>query len=337
MIQKYAFINAKVKARSSLRLSDNFFLSLGRTRSLPEAVQLFRDTPYGKLTAVYNDTGDLRLLEKELLQQEIDLYLDIRRFLPEEAAAFSESYFLKYETNSLKLALRLWFAQSVRGLNISSQMGYFLPVSIRYRINYPGVINASDPEQVLDQLSSTPYETVLKPYLYHSRQNQTLFYCEWALDSYYYLQVLKGLSHLDRVDKKEALKVVRHLSDRQNLLTILLFRTSSVFPDEDRSRFFLEGGEKMDRALFLRFFNMNDADFRDALHKLFPSLSFRELNQAFPLLFKAMEKDLDSLSRKLAAGNPFTIGIILSWYLKGQEELTGIRRILNDKYYEGDG
>ncbi len=337
MIQKYAFINAKVKARSSLRLSDDFFHTLERTRSLPEAVQLFRETPYRELTTVYNDTGDLRLLEKVLLQQEIDLYLGIRRFLPEEAAAFSESLFLKYETNSLKFALRLWFAQSVRGLNISSQMGYFLPVAIRYTINYPGVINASDPEQVLDLLSSTPYEAVLKPYLYQCRQEQTLFFSEWALDSYYYIQVLKGLSHLDRLDRKEALKVVRHLLDRQNLLTILLFRTSSVFPGEDRTRYYLEGGEKMDRSLFLKSLDMNDAEFRDVLHKLFPSLSFRELNQAFPLLFKAMEKDLNSLSRKLAAGNPFTIGIILSWYLKGQEELAGIRRILNDKYYEGDG
>jgi vacuolar-type H+-ATPase subunit C/Vma6 len=337
MIQKYAFINAKVKARSSLRLSDEFFQSLGRTRSLPEAVQLFRDTPYRELTTVYNDTGDLRLLEKELLQQEIDLYLNIRRFMPEEVSAFSESYFLKYETDSLKFALRLWFAQSVRGLNISSQMGYFLPVSIKNTINYSGVINAPDPEQVIDLLWGTPYGKLLQPWLYRCRQDQTLYYSEWALDSYYYGQVLKSLALLDRVDKKEAAKVVCHLSDRQNLLTLLLFRTSSAFPDEEREGYFLEGGEKLNRILFQKALDMNDAEFRDVLHKLFPALSFRELNQAFPLLFKAMEKDLNSLSRKLAAGNPFTIGIILSWYLKGQEELAGIKRILNDKYYEGDG
>ena len=335
MIQKYAFINAKVKARRSLRLSGEFLQTLERSRSLQEAMQLFRDSPYSSLTDIYNETGDLRLVEKELLQLEINLFQKIRPFLPEDVESFSLALFLKYEIDSLKFALRLWFAQSVRGQSISSQIGYFLPVSISHRIDFSALINASDEEEIISLLAATPYAGRAGQALRKSRIDNSLFLVEWSLDSLYYDQVLKQLPVLGREDRREALQVVEHLTDKQNLLTLLLFRSSSIFPEDNPGRFYLPGGSKLDKPGFLRALGMNEAELRDLLHGMFPRLSFRSVNQELPLLFQDMEEDLNLLSRRLAAGNPFSIGVILSWYLSGQDELRNIKRILNDKYYEG--
>ncbi|OQY34517.1 MAG: hypothetical protein B6241_04410 [Spirochaetaceae bacterium 4572_59] len=334
MIHKYAFINAKVKARRSLRLDEDFFQVLQRSRSLQEAVQLFRDTPYQSLCTIYNESGDIRLVEKELLVLEIDLYGKIKSFLPGDVAHFSESFFLKYEIDSLKVALRLWYVQCIREMSISAQLGYFLPVSIAHIIDFKAVINASSEKQLLSLLKHTPYYDVLEEGLLSCRQNQSLFHSEWALDSFFYRQVLAHLALLERKDRTSATLVLQQMIDRQNLLTLLLFRSSKAFPSSMDKCYYLEGGEKLNDELFLRAYSMNVVDFRELLHKLFPRLSFKSLNQTLPLLFQDMEKDLNHLSSRLAAGNPFSLGVILSWYLSGQDELRKIKRLLNDKYYE---
>jgi len=334
MIRKYAFINAKVKARRSRRLSEEFFRTAARTRSLPEAIQLFRDTPYPSLTTVYNETGDIRLVEKDLLSREIALYTDLIRFLPPDVRLFSESLFLRYEIDSLKFALRLWYAQCVRAKNITRMFGYFLPVSIRHDPDYRALINAPDEERVLEIIRNTPYGDLIREGLLRCRADKTLYPVEWALDRYYFRQLVESLSVLTRRDRSPAAGIISRLTDRQNLLTLLLFRRSSAFPDSTAGGSFLEGGETITRTFFEESLKMEDAVFREALHRLFPHLSFGVLNKALPQLFSEMEENIREISRKLAGGDPFSIGIILSWYLSGQDEFRKITRLLNEKFYE---
>ena len=337
MIRKYAFINAKVKARRSLRLGEEFYQALRRSRSLQESMQLFQGTSYQMLTRIYNDTGDLSLVEKELLEMETRLYLDLKPFLPRDVLLFSQSLFLRYEIDSLKFALRLWFAQCVSGKGISPLIGYFLPVSIAWAPDYTALINAPSEDTVLEILDKTPYRERVAPFLMKSRGENSLFHTEWALDSFYYFQLVENLTVLKGKDRLRAEEVVTSLVDRQNLLTMLLFRSSGFLPDKEFDRYFLPGGKRLVEEFFLRSPELNDGEIRDALHKVFPGISFGALNSSLPLLFEKMESDLETLSRRLAAGDPFTIGIILAWYLSGQKEIRTVIRILNAKFYEGGG
>ena len=97
-----------------------------RAPSLTEAMQLLRDTPIADLVAVYNSTGDLKSDEMELLKKEIALYLEFERLIPgqEGLLGFIRALTLRYETDNLKQALRLWFDQAVRERSIDEMVGY---------------------------------------------------------------------------------------------------------------------------------------------------------------------------------------------------------------------
>jgi len=65
-LAKYAFINAKVRARISKILPDGTFDQLARAPSLEAALALLRETPFAHLEETYAATGDLKQAELEL-------------------------------------------------------------------------------------------------------------------------------------------------------------------------------------------------------------------------------------------------------------------------------
>jgi vacuolar-type H+-ATPase subunit C/Vma6 len=70
-LSKYAFINAKLRARISKILPEEIFTQLARAPSLEAALALLRETPFARLEEIYSGTGDLKQAELELLKNEI--------------------------------------------------------------------------------------------------------------------------------------------------------------------------------------------------------------------------------------------------------------------------
>ena len=108
-LQKYAFINAKLRARISNILSDEILGQMIKARSLLEAVKVLHDTPFQIVEDVYNQTGDLKLAELELYRKEISLYHELERYVKGDILDFVKALTRKYEIENLKAALRLWF------------------------------------------------------------------------------------------------------------------------------------------------------------------------------------------------------------------------------------
>ena len=76
-LKRYAFINAKLRARISLILADQEMERLIRAPSLPETVQLLHGTQFEFLETVYNQTGDIKMMELELLRAEVRLHREL--------------------------------------------------------------------------------------------------------------------------------------------------------------------------------------------------------------------------------------------------------------------
>jgi len=70
-LRRYAFINAKLRARISKLIPENTFQRMIKSHSLEEALVILKDTPYSILEEIYQKTGDLKLGELELLKAEI--------------------------------------------------------------------------------------------------------------------------------------------------------------------------------------------------------------------------------------------------------------------------
>ena len=65
-LKKYAFINAKLRARISNILSDEVVDQMIKAGSLPESIRVLHNTPFQIIEEVYIRTGDLKLAELEL-------------------------------------------------------------------------------------------------------------------------------------------------------------------------------------------------------------------------------------------------------------------------------
>jgi vacuolar-type H+-ATPase subunit C/Vma6 len=76
-LKRYAFINAKLRARISTLLPQDFIDQMIRAKSLTESIQLLKDTPYREAESVYGRTGDLKMAELELFKQELALFTEI--------------------------------------------------------------------------------------------------------------------------------------------------------------------------------------------------------------------------------------------------------------------
>ena len=72
-ISKYAFINAKLRARISQILPDEIFTQLVKASTIDAALAVLRDTPFAKLEEIYSNTGDIKLAELDLLKHEIEI------------------------------------------------------------------------------------------------------------------------------------------------------------------------------------------------------------------------------------------------------------------------
>ena len=69
-VTTYGFINAKLRARISMLFDDAFFHDMASARSMVEAVASLNGTRYAEVAGVYNQTGDIKLCELELVRSE---------------------------------------------------------------------------------------------------------------------------------------------------------------------------------------------------------------------------------------------------------------------------
>ena len=77
-LSKYAFINAKLRARISKILPPEALGELARASSLESMLAMLRDTCFSELETTYSSTGDLKQAELKLIEYEIDLYRELK-------------------------------------------------------------------------------------------------------------------------------------------------------------------------------------------------------------------------------------------------------------------
>ena len=83
-LKKYAFINAKLRARISKAISDDIINEMIQAKSFLETIEHLRGTTYDGLCDVYAETGDILTAEKELLKREIAIFTEILRYVDEK-------------------------------------------------------------------------------------------------------------------------------------------------------------------------------------------------------------------------------------------------------------
>ena len=123
-LSKYAFINAKLRTRISMILTDEFMDRPARAHTLLEAIEQFRGTDYQQIETVYDRTGDLKMVEYELFKREIAIHVEMEKYTEGEVLDFVSALTTRYEIETLKQILRLWFDKVVRNRDITEAYIY---------------------------------------------------------------------------------------------------------------------------------------------------------------------------------------------------------------------
>jgi V/A-type H+-transporting ATPase subunit C len=340
-VRTYAFINAKLRARISKLIPDSFFDSIAAARSLAEALALLKETAYGKVSEIYEKTGDLKLGELELFRQEVALYRELEKHLRDELLDFLRALGTRFEVDTVKNGLRLFFDRKVRGRSIDTAVHYLHREPILHEFSMDAVINAEGFDEVVGALAKTPYGPIVERNRSSVESDRTLFRLEVELDAFYYRGLLGAADALNVHDRRVAMRLIGVEIDLLNLDWVLRFRSFTDFSSEKILPLLIPGGSDLSRETLKEAYATQNA--AETLRKMarshhsgLTSLLGGHVPDASSRL-RMIGRVLDAIMKleiqRMMAGNPFSVGIMLAYFTLKRNELDTLRTLLNAKQY----
>ncbi len=340
-LKKYAFINAKLRARISNILSDDVIDQMIKARSLPETIRVLHDTSFQVIEDVYNRTGDLKLAELELYRKEIHLYHELERYVRGDVLDFVKALTKKYEIENLKAALRLWFDRVMRKRNIDDYTGYLYREVIHYDLHVDQIINVETIEGIIDILSGTPYAQIIKENSDQLELTRTLFSIETALDRYFYKQLNEKSKNLEKPDFEITRRMIGVEIDMENISWLIRFRDFYKMTMDQALKNMIPYGHHLDRkALEDAYATGDSADIiKNLISKKYTALSSMLGMQSsdnqgkLVLVNRLLDQIILYEVKRVKGGYPFNIGIVLAYFVLKKNEIRKVMTILNAKYY----
>jgi V/A-type H+-transporting ATPase subunit C len=340
-VRTYAFINAKLRARISKLIPGSFFDRVGSSRSLAEALALLKETPYGVVSEIYEKTGDLKLGELELFGREVTLYRELEKHLQGEVLEFLHALAARFEIDTVKNALRLFFDRKVRGRSIDTAVHYIYREHILSDFSVDAVINAEGIDEVARALENTPYGTIVEANRSAVEGEGSLFRLEMELDRFYYRGLLQAAKKLDLLDQHVAMRLIGVEIDLLNLGWVLRFKSYTDLQAEKALSLLIPGGHGLKQETLREAYvtqNVGET-LQKMVHSSYAGLSSllgAHISDGSSRL-RLIERVLDAIMRleiqRMLMGNPFSIGIMLAYFTLKRNEMKMVRTLLNAKQY----
>jgi len=342
-LKTYAFINAKLRTRISKILPEQFVRQLIRAPSLAESVQMLGETDFAPVQKVYERTGDIKTAEAELLRKELSIYLELENLVEEEIRGFVHALTERFEIESLKNAVRLWFDRRVRGRNIEDARGYLLRKPIHHPIDLDGIINADTLEQVAERLEGTPYAAMVREQAAGVMEAASLFPLELALDRFLYRRLAQAADRLGPRDRDIARRLIGVEIDLQNVSWLIRFKNFYSLEAERALGYTLPGGLNLSGELMRQTYaaERTDRQISALVGKRYPEIApllasqeQTKFSSRLTMIERILEQIMTIEVRKILTGYPFTIGIILAYFILKSNEIRKIMTVLNAKFYQ---
>ncbi|MGB2865362.1 MAG: V-type ATPase subunit [Sedimentisphaerales bacterium] len=338
-LSKYSFINAKLRARISKILPGEMFDQLAKASSLDDALALLRETPFAGLEEIYSRTGDLKQAELELLKNEIELYRNIRQYLHHKSMELVDALLTQFEIDNLKNAIRIYFNRKIRKRSDDISIHYILYDRIIHEIPIDIILNAENFDEIAGVCEGTSYSQIIRKYSHTVESEGSLFRMEIAFDHFYYKNLLSSIDKLDKRDRTIALRLTGVEIDLQNINWIIRFKNFYGLPLEAVLAAIVPGGFNLDRAIMDQLYSAQNVTsvLQGFVKSKYPGLSAllsshtSDSTSRLLLIRRILEEIMKHEVQRILTGYPFTIGIILSYFVLKRNELKKIRIILNAK------
>ncbi len=340
-LAKYSFIHAKLRARISKMLPPETYSQLAAAPTVDAALALLRDTPFARLEEIYVKSGDLRQAELECLKQEIGLYKGLRHELHPNPRGIVDALLAEFEIDNLKNAIRVFFDRKMRQRNVDLSLHYILYDPVIHSIPMDLVINADGFDEIAGVCAGTPYSSIIQTYSHTAETEGSLFRMEVALDQWYYKNLLAALQTLSPRDREVAQRLIGVEIDLQNISWIIRFRQFYDLPLDAILAALLPGGFKLSRTVIEELYQAQNVTsvIANLVQGNYPGLSAllagpsADVESRLKLIGRILDEIKAQEIRRIMSGYPFTIGIILAYFLLKREEFRKIRTVLNAKQY----
>lgn len=350
-VDRYEFLNAKLRARIGLMRSSTLIDDMLKAPTLVDAVGCLRESGFTPLAEIYDKTGDLQEMGVALVKGEIAAYQEVARLSDPKLASFILAQLGKDEEDNLKNTIRLWYSGVVRMHSIRYRSAYLYKDKIVQDINWTAMINATDWSGVVEAAKGTIYEPVLCSYTQEDLQQHGLFDLEIALDKAWYAEMMRSVGLLGKADREIADNLFLHDFDLKNLLRLIRFGRYYHMDAKDLEKVVLPWG-RLAASRECRDYIASKAEARDPMpmvKRIFPQVAsdvqrivenYQDPKHTEELLAAEtlrLETYLGTERAKeygaLLSKDPFTIGVILAYLYYYRKENMQIRAILNGKYY----
>ena len=340
-LSKYSFINAKLRARISKIISDDLLHRIAKVSSLDEVFVLLRETSFVNLGKIYAETGDLKQVELELLKNEIDLYRNIRVHLDADSRELVDVLLSRFEIDNLKNTIRVYFSRKIHQEANPGAGHYILYEPIIHKIPFDLIVNATSFEEIAGLCKATPYREIISQYSQEVVKNGSLFRMEIAFDHFYYDSLLAVINKLASGDRDIALRLIGVEIDLQNIAWIMRLKKFYGLSWQQIQTAIIPGGLSLNEAAVEDLYRSENVlsalhgfvkDRYPALSTLLSSQSSGSSSQLL-LIHRILDEIRKQEVKRILSGYPFTVGIILAYFILKNEELKKIRMLLNAKQY----
>ena len=326
----YSFINAKIRAMISFLISPDLFSRMLEAEDVYKAIELLKESPYYKdaIESAPKEIMDLRIIEKLLIKNDLDIYRKIYRAAPGKTEKELMSLFIeKYELEQLKTALRMWNKKIE--VNIDD---FILEEKISFNIDYKKIIYAPNIEEIIILLEDTPYRKPVLSARNKFKEKGSTFYLEASLDIDYSQRTFSCIKSLSPRDQEIAKRIIGIEIDTENINWLIRMRKYYNLAAGDILEWMIPGGARISKENVVNFYTT------DGLTKIVDSVALgpyariRELiegNMSFieNFLHEVLLKEV----KRALSGYPFTIGAIFGYVVLKRNETKNVVSLLYAK------
>lgn len=336
----YDYIQANLRGKLSNLLSEEFLLNCAHCKDLETLLASFADTPFAFLRDLYLQTADLKFCEKKLKENEIIAIEMLHKKTTGAVSEFCKVLFLGYEIEKLKDLLRLWFDRAVRNHSIDALTPYIAREKILHDIPIDPILNAADFKQVVHLMKGLPYFSLLNSAFFKVEEEQSLYMAEMALDNYFFDALNEAIVLLPSSDKVIASHYIGALIDIENLNRLIRLKHYFQFTKKQLVSSLIDGGVLLSLKDPLLKEVSAEIDFSALLQKNFSAYLPPEVSDLRSGLLPTLSHIEGIVHRirehqvfKALCGNPFSVGVIIAFYIRKKTEIRRIATLLNAKYY----
>lgn len=326
-------------------ITDEQLEVLLRSKSVEQLLHHLQHTPYEPLIEHYQSYGDIQHLEAFLFTRHVEMFKNVAKYFDATYASYIKAMSRKAEVENLKGMIRLYFSNQIKKQNIDYRLSYLYQQRIVDEIDWLKIANADSFLTVLQGLSSSLYYEPLLEFNDERIKKEGLFFLEVTLDQTWLHNLRNFVKPLSKPDRTIITHVLDRDADLKNIIN--LFRYSHLYnlTNEELDKIMIKGGPLIHSPQYSAFLKSDPSKrsidmLLEKEHKKL--LILIKENDHLPIRQQILivEKYLFSIRKKefhdLLRGNPFSIGIVLSYLFLEEKQDHLVRSLINGVHYDLD-